>query len=533
MVVNSKNHISYYEDISRLTEVIEVVGALFSSAFGPKGLDKLIYDKFNDFMIITNDGATIIKQIDDLIEHYFGEYILHWGKALQKHTSDGIKTFYILIAGILKISSQLEKQGVARSTIIDALFFMKKKWKEFVQLDFVKDQNVDLSLIAKNVIKSSMFGKFSETNIEHLSTLSIKAIQRLKPLIHEPWFDILKEIQIELIPGTRIKDTQLMDGLIIAKVPDNYHSVNILDKKNPRIMLIEKKLYTDMPDEGTMGPSGPQFEVAFNNVEDVKNLHTVSTKTAHGIFEKIYKFKPDIIITKQGISKPLESLFTTHNILFVRRAKPKQFTALAKYLGIEVVDDFDSISDKHIVQIDKVIYKKFGRDKQILIQKTQPNKIGTIAIGGSSWYVCQEVERFLKKNLQIGVDIYKTKKFFYGGGNTEIRFVQFLKHHHIHSDKNIQYSIDHLQEAFLEIPKLLLHSANINKEEGVSQIISQISQGNLDYGVNLHSLKIGPLHDAGIYENWSNKSFLIDYVFDIALQVQKIDRIIRITRKVQ
>ena len=79
---------------------------------------------------------------------------------------------------------------------------------------------------------------------------------------------------------------------------------------------------------------------------------------------------------------------------------------------------------------------------------------------------------------------------------------------------------------------MLLHSANINKEEGVSQIISQISQGNLDYGVNLHSLKIGPLHDAGIYENWSNKSFLIDYVFDIALQVQKIDRIIRITRKV-
>jgi T-complex protein 1 subunit alpha len=45
---------------------VKSLAAILKSSLGPKGLDKMIVDEIGD-VTITNDGATILKQLD--VEH--------------------------------------------------------------------------------------------------------------------------------------------------------------------------------------------------------------------------------------------------------------------------------------------------------------------------------------------------------------------------------------------------------------------------------------------------------------------------------
>lgn len=45
---------------------VKALAAILKTSLGPKGLDKMIVDEIGD-VTITNDGATILKQLD--VEH--------------------------------------------------------------------------------------------------------------------------------------------------------------------------------------------------------------------------------------------------------------------------------------------------------------------------------------------------------------------------------------------------------------------------------------------------------------------------------
>jgi T-complex protein 1 subunit alpha len=83
-----------------VTAVIAIANAVRSS-LGPEGLDKMLVDDIGD-VITTNDGATILKQIE--VEHPAGKLLVDLAQQQDAEVGDGTTSVVILAAEFLKVS---------------------------------------------------------------------------------------------------------------------------------------------------------------------------------------------------------------------------------------------------------------------------------------------------------------------------------------------------------------------------------------------------------------------------------------------
>jgi T-complex protein 1 subunit alpha len=76
------------------------IANVVKSSFGPVGLDKMLVDDIGD-VIITNDGATILKQLE--VEHPAAKVLVDLADLQDKEVGDGTTSVVILAAELLKV----------------------------------------------------------------------------------------------------------------------------------------------------------------------------------------------------------------------------------------------------------------------------------------------------------------------------------------------------------------------------------------------------------------------------------------------
>src|ERR687892_1593633 len=75
----------------------KLVTELVKSSLGPRGMDKMLVDTLGD-VTITNDGATILKEID--VQHPAAKMMVEISKATDNEVGDGT-TSTVVLAGSL------------------------------------------------------------------------------------------------------------------------------------------------------------------------------------------------------------------------------------------------------------------------------------------------------------------------------------------------------------------------------------------------------------------------------------------------
>ncbi len=86
------------------------------STLGPKGMDKMLIDGMGD-IVITNDGATILKQMD--IEHPAAKMMVEIAKTQDDEVGDGTTSAVILAGELLKNAENLLNQKVHPTVIAE------------------------------------------------------------------------------------------------------------------------------------------------------------------------------------------------------------------------------------------------------------------------------------------------------------------------------------------------------------------------------------------------------------------------------
>ncbi|CAG8565406.1 17779_t:CDS:2, partial [Racocetra fulgida] len=86
------------------------VGDLVKSTLGPKGMDKILQSTSKGDIVVTNDGATILKSIalDNAA-----------AKVLDDEVGDGTTTVCVLAAELLREAEKLVNQKIHPQTVID------------------------------------------------------------------------------------------------------------------------------------------------------------------------------------------------------------------------------------------------------------------------------------------------------------------------------------------------------------------------------------------------------------------------------
>jgi chaperonin GroEL (HSP60 family) len=88
-------------------EAAKVIAEAVRTSLGPRGMDKMLVDQFGD-VTITNDGATILKEID--VQHPAAKMIVEVAKTQDDEVGDGTTTAVVLTGELLKRAGKLLEQ---------------------------------------------------------------------------------------------------------------------------------------------------------------------------------------------------------------------------------------------------------------------------------------------------------------------------------------------------------------------------------------------------------------------------------------
>src|ERR671922_147087 len=94
----------------------KLIAEIVKTSLGPRGMDKMLVDTLGD-VTITNDGATILKEID--VQHPAAKMMVEISKATDNEVGDGTTSVVILAGALIDKAEELISKDVHPTIIVD------------------------------------------------------------------------------------------------------------------------------------------------------------------------------------------------------------------------------------------------------------------------------------------------------------------------------------------------------------------------------------------------------------------------------
>src|SRR5437588_10199693 len=94
----------------------KLISEIVRTSLGPRGMDKMLVDTLGD-VTITNDGATILKEID--VQHPAAKMMVEISKATDNEVGDGTTSVVVLAGALIEKAEELIATDVHPSIIVD------------------------------------------------------------------------------------------------------------------------------------------------------------------------------------------------------------------------------------------------------------------------------------------------------------------------------------------------------------------------------------------------------------------------------
>jgi len=113
----------------------KLIAQVIRSSLGPRGMDKMLVGSTGD-VTITNDGATILKEID--IEHPIAKMLVEVAKSVDNEAGDGTKSVVVLAGSLIESAEELFNKDVHPTIVVEGFREASKKVIEFIKKYLLK-----------------------------------------------------------------------------------------------------------------------------------------------------------------------------------------------------------------------------------------------------------------------------------------------------------------------------------------------------------------------------------------------------------
>src|SRR6059036_3949703 len=94
----------------------KLIAEIIHTSLGPRGMDKMLVDSLGD-VTITNDGATILKEID--VQHPAAKMLVEISKATDNEVGDGTTSAVVFGGSLIEKAEELVDKDVHPTVIVD------------------------------------------------------------------------------------------------------------------------------------------------------------------------------------------------------------------------------------------------------------------------------------------------------------------------------------------------------------------------------------------------------------------------------
>src|SRR3989304_6321262 len=460
----------------------KIIAEIVKSSLGPRGMDKMLVDSLGD-VTITNDGATILKEID--VQHPAAKMLVEISKTTDNEVGDGTTSVVILAGALLENAESLINQNVHPIIIVDGYRKAAKKAKQYLEeIADVVTAN-DKSILQK-IAKTAMQTKLVRKDSSHLAELVVKAVTAVSEQEGEKFVVDIDDIKVEKKAGGSIEDCKIIEGIVLDK--EIVHGGMPKKINDAKIALINSALEISKTEtDAKINISNPQQMKAFLDEENrmLKNM-----------VDKVIASGATVVLCQKGIDDMAQHYLAKAGILAVRRVKESDLTKLSKATGARIVSNLDDLFEKDL---------------------------GTAGL-------VEEVERSVHDAIMVVRDVMELPSIVAGGGAPETYTASKIRSWSKSLEGREQLAAEKFADALETIPLILSENAGMDPIDTLATLRSKQSKGEKWTGIDVMKGHVGNMKSSDIIEPLSVKNQIISAAAEVACMILRIDDVIATTK---
>jgi len=481
------------------------------STLGPKGMDKMLVDSMGD-VVITNDGATILKEMD--IEHPAAKMIIEVAKTQEQHCYDGTTTAVVLAGELLKRSEDLIEQNVHPTVICEGFRLASEKAIEGLADHGISTEGDDNVLM--EVAKTSLTGKSAGAVKSFLADICVRAVNSVGVIEDGERLVDLDDIKVEKRQGGSIKDSTLVDGIILDK--ERVHAGMPRSISDARIALINSAIEVKKTEvDAKIQITDPNQLAAFLEEEEGYIRKLVDTIEASGA---------NVVICQKGIDDLAQHYMSKKGIFAIRRSKKSDMEALAKATGGSVVTNIDDLAAEDLGIAAKVEQRKIGDSDMTFITGCPEAKSVSVLLRGGTEHVVDEVRRAFADAVGVVSVAWEDGLILTGGGSVLAALSRDLRVFAETIGGREQMAIEAFATALEIVPRTLAENAGLDPVTTIIDLRKAHAEGDSHAGINVFEGGVKDMLAANVLEPLRVVEQAIQSATETATMILRIDDVI-------
>jgi archaeal chaperonin len=490
----------------------KLIAEVVRSTLGPRGMDKMLVDSLGD-VTITNDGATILKEID--VQHPAAKMMVEVAKSVDNEVGDGTTSAVVLAGALIEKAEELIKKDVHPIIIVDGYRRSAIKAIDILNNLAMKVHGNDKDQLIK-IAKTSMQTKLVSKESDYLADLVVDASLQIVAKSTGGYREDLDDIKVEKKAGGSLRDTKLIRGIVLDKEVVHGGMPKRIEKA--KIALINSALEIEKTEfDAKINISSPDQMKLF--LEEENNM-------LKNMVDKIISAGANVVVCQKGVDDIAQHYLARANILAVRRVKESDMTKLAKATGARIISNLEDLSSKDLGAADLVEERKVETDKWVFIEGCKNPKAVTILIRGGSQRVVDEAERSLHDALSVTKDVLEKPAIVAGGGAPEAYVAGKLRDWVGTLSGREQLAAEMFAEALEVIPLTLGQNVGMDPIDVMTDLRARQSKGSKWTGIDVRNARIADISKIDIFEPLIVKEQIIKSATEAASMILRIDDVI-------
>jgi len=495
------------------------------TSLGPKGMDKMIVSANND-VVITNDGATILNQLD--LVHPAGKMMADLGKAQDIEAGDGTTSVCVLAGSLLAQSEKLLNRGVHPTIITESFLDSAKKAEEILEKVAIPVELSDREALLR-AATTSLCSKVVSQNSALLAPIAVDAVTRIIDTKTATNVD-LKDIRVVKKVGGTIDDTELVDGLVFDQGAS--HAAGGPTKvENAKIGLIQFCL--------SAPKTNMDNQVVISDYTQMDRVLREERQYLVNMCKKIQKTGCNVLLIQKSILRDAVNDLSLHflakmKIMVVRDIERNDVEFICRTLGCQPIASIESFTAERLGKADLVEEISTSESGKIIKVTGVPNpgKTVSVLVRGANALLVDEAERSLHDALCVVRSLVKKRFLMPGGGAAETELSIKLSEWAKTLSGTKQLCCKAFAEAFEIIPYTLAENAGLDPIAIVTELRRAHLDGQHTAGIDVrkatHSQgKISDMVSINVISPLLVHTSMIQLATETVVMIMKIDGIVQ------